>query len=161
MRLIEPIRDVSGLSCQAISSNKLSDLATFVNGKLRDMLKSRCKGPSLTGANFHLSACCSGFHGVMLTALFSRDLCAFHIVVEALQAVAVAGSSAFNVARSPIEQAFAKVKHWIRCAKNPPSRSPAPISALSSLHRPGECKNYLENDGYASGKHKTSEQEHL
>lgn len=52
---------------------------------------------------------------------------------------------------NPIEQVFAKVKHWMRMAQ---ARCIAAISErIADLVRaipPGECANYLRNAGYAS-----------
>lgn len=52
---------------------------------------------------------------------------------------------------NPIEQVFAKVKHWMRMAQ---ARSVEAIqdriAALVDNIRPNECANYLRNAGYAS-----------
>jgi transposase len=54
---------------------------------------------------------------------------------------------------NPIEQAFAKIKHWMRHAqKRSIEDASAYIGALLATIEPGECKNYFENDGYASIK---------
>jgi len=52
---------------------------------------------------------------------------------------------------NPIEQAFAKIKHWMRCAqKRTIEDACAYIGALVATITPAECKNYFENDGYVS-----------
>ncbi len=54
---------------------------------------------------------------------------------------------------NPIEQAFAKIKHWMRCAqKRTIEDACAYIGSLVATIAPCECKNYFENDGYASVK---------
>jgi transposase len=52
---------------------------------------------------------------------------------------------------NPIEQAFAKLKHWMRTAA-PRSRDTLWRSVGTILNRftPDECANYLKNAGYAS-----------
>ena len=54
---------------------------------------------------------------------------------------------------NPIEQAFSKVKHWMRCAQKRTIEDACDyIGALVSTITPSECRNYFENDGYASVK---------
>jgi len=54
---------------------------------------------------------------------------------------------------NPIEQAFAKIKHWMRCAqKRTVEDASAYIGPLVKTIAPAECKNYFENDGYVSIK---------
>jgi transposase len=54
---------------------------------------------------------------------------------------------------NPIEQAFAKIKHWMRHAqKHTIEDACAYIGTLVATIQPGECQNYFENDGYASVK---------
>ena len=52
---------------------------------------------------------------------------------------------------NPIEQAFAKIKHWMRDAQK---RTPETISqylgTLIGSIQPDECLNYIRNAGYAS-----------
>ena len=52
---------------------------------------------------------------------------------------------------NPIEQAFAKLKHWLRNAQ---ARSieeiHRSIAAILERFKPGECAAYLKNSGYAS-----------
>lgn len=54
---------------------------------------------------------------------------------------------------NPIEQAFAKIKHWMRIAQN---RSVTDtwrhIGRLIDTITPAECENYLANAGYVSVK---------
>ena len=54
---------------------------------------------------------------------------------------------------NPIEQTFAKIKHWMRAAQK---RSIDDISrhlgGLVTTIQPNECRNYFENAGYASIK---------
>jgi transposase len=54
---------------------------------------------------------------------------------------------------NPIEQAFSKIKHWMRTAQK---RTVPDVwrhigSLLDTIHK-DECANYLENAGYASVK---------
>ncbi len=54
---------------------------------------------------------------------------------------------------NPIEQTFAKIKHWMRCAQKRTIEDACTyIGALVATISPSECKNYFENDGYASVK---------
>jgi transposase len=54
---------------------------------------------------------------------------------------------------NPIEQAFAKIKHWMRDAqKRTIEDTWRHIGHLVSTIEPKECANYLENAGYASVK---------
>jgi transposase len=54
---------------------------------------------------------------------------------------------------NPIEQAFAKIKHWMRTAQ---ARTVADtwrhVGSLVQSIEPGECNNYFGNAGYASVK---------
>lgn len=52
-----------------------------------------------------------------------------------------------------IEQAFAKIKHWMRQAqKRTIEETWRHIGCLVSTIEPGECENYFANAGYASVK---------
>jgi transposase len=54
---------------------------------------------------------------------------------------------------NPIEQAFSKIKHWMRCAqKRSIEDACAYIGRLVKTIDPHECRNYFENDGYGSVK---------
>ena len=55
---------------------------------------------------------------------------------------------------NPIEQAFAKIKHWMRAAqKRTVDDTLAPHRPASSQQsKPAECSNYFANAGYASVK---------
>ena len=54
---------------------------------------------------------------------------------------------------NPIEQAFAKIKHWMRHAqKRTIEETWRHIGALVATIEPAECANYLANAGYASVK---------
>ena len=54
---------------------------------------------------------------------------------------------------NPIEQAFAKIKHWMRIAqKRTVEDTWRHIGHLVSTIEPSECANYLENAGYVSVK---------
>ena len=54
---------------------------------------------------------------------------------------------------NPIEQAFAKIKHWMRLAqKRTVEDTWRYIGALIDTFKPDECSNYFENAGYASVK---------
>ncbi len=54
---------------------------------------------------------------------------------------------------NPIEQAFAKIKHWMRAAqKRTVQDTWRHIGALVSTIEPSECANYFTNAGYASVK---------
>jgi transposase len=54
---------------------------------------------------------------------------------------------------NPIEQAFAKIKHWMRLAQRR-SRDDIwhELGALLDTFKPDECANYFVNAGYASAK---------
>jgi len=52
---------------------------------------------------------------------------------------------------NPIEQVFAKIKHWMRLAqKRSPEETWRHIGALVGTINPQECANYFKNAGYAS-----------
>ena len=54
---------------------------------------------------------------------------------------------------NPIEQAFAKIKHWMRQAqKRTIEECWRHIGSLVATIGPGECENYFANAGYASVK---------
>jgi transposase len=54
---------------------------------------------------------------------------------------------------NPIEQAFAKIKHWMRHAqKRSIEETWRHIGTLVATIEPAECSNYLANAGYASVK---------
>jgi transposase len=54
---------------------------------------------------------------------------------------------------NPIEQAFAKIKHWMRCAqKRTIDDTWRQIGSLVATIEPSECSNYFANAGYASVK---------
>ncbi len=54
---------------------------------------------------------------------------------------------------NPIEQTFAKIKHWMRSAqKTTIEETWRYIARLIATITPGECANYIENAGYASVK---------
>jgi transposase len=54
---------------------------------------------------------------------------------------------------NPIEQAFAKIKHWMRSAqKRTVVDTWRHIATLIQTIQPQECANYLKNAGYASVK---------
>jgi transposase len=54
---------------------------------------------------------------------------------------------------NPIEQAFAKIKHWMRMAqKRTVEDAWRHIGALTATIEPHECSNYFANAGYASVK---------
>ncbi|WP_028755057.1 IS630 family transposase, partial [Rhizobium leucaenae] len=54
---------------------------------------------------------------------------------------------------NPIEQAFAKIKHWMRKAqKRTVDDTWRYLGSLVQTIDPDECTNYLVNAGYASNK---------
>jgi transposase len=54
---------------------------------------------------------------------------------------------------NPIEQTFAKIKHWMRLAqKRTIDDISSHIGSLVKTIQPDECSNYFENAGYASIK---------
>jgi transposase len=54
---------------------------------------------------------------------------------------------------NPIEQAFAKIKHWMRCAQKRTVEDACKIiGSLIATITPNECQNYFENAGYGSVK---------
>jgi transposase len=54
---------------------------------------------------------------------------------------------------NPIEQAFAKIKHWMRNAqKRTIDDTWRQIGSLVATIDPAECANYFANAGYASVK---------
>lgn len=54
---------------------------------------------------------------------------------------------------NPIEQAFAKIKHWMRDAQKRSAEDTwRHLGHLVTTIGPDECRNYLANAGYASSK---------
>lgn len=54
---------------------------------------------------------------------------------------------------NPIEQAFAKIKHWMRLAqKRTIEETWRQVGQLVETIKPTECANYFENPVYASVK---------
>ena len=54
---------------------------------------------------------------------------------------------------NPIEQTFAKIKHWMRKAqKRSVEDTWRQVGALVKTIKPDECANYFQNAGYASVK---------
>lgn len=54
---------------------------------------------------------------------------------------------------NPIEQAFAKIKHWMRIAqKRTVEDTWRHIGSLVAIIEPAECRNYFANAGYVSVK---------
>lgn len=54
---------------------------------------------------------------------------------------------------NPIEQTFAKIKHWMRMAQRRTiNQTWRYVGRLISTITPNECANYIENAGYASVK---------
>lgn len=54
---------------------------------------------------------------------------------------------------NPIEQAFAKIKHWMRQAQKRTIEETWPyLGLLADTIKPEECANYFSNAGYASVK---------
>jgi transposase len=54
---------------------------------------------------------------------------------------------------NPIEQTFAKIKHWMRIAqKRSIDDIYRHIGSLVTTIQPDECNNYFKNAGYASIK---------
>jgi putative transposase len=81
-----------------------------------------------------------------------------HKSVAVRQAIQAAGARLwflppYSPDLNPIEQAFAKIKHWMRHAQR---RSVTEISnylgTLIETIKPTECANYIANAGYASVK---------
>jgi putative transposase len=54
---------------------------------------------------------------------------------------------------NPIEQVFAKIKHWMRMAQERTLEDTwRRVGNLVTTIKPEECRNYLKNAGYASIK---------
>ena len=54
---------------------------------------------------------------------------------------------------NPIEQTFAKIKHWMRMAQNRTMEETwRYVGRLVATITPNECANYFKNAGYASDK---------
>jgi putative transposase len=54
---------------------------------------------------------------------------------------------------NPIEQAFAKIKHWMRIAQKRTTEDARPhLGSVVASIEPDECSNYFTNAGYASVK---------
>ncbi|MDE2466116.1 MAG: IS630 family transposase, partial [Alphaproteobacteria bacterium] len=54
---------------------------------------------------------------------------------------------------NPIEQAFSKIKHWMRMAQQRTIEDTwRHIGSLVATIEPAECSNYFRNSGYASVK---------
>lgn len=60
---------------------------------------------------------------------------------------------AYSPDLNPIEQAFAKIKHWMRQGqKRTIEETWRHIGSLVETIKPGECEKYFANAGYASVK---------
>jgi len=58
---------------------------------------------------------------------------------------------AYSPDLNPIEQAFSKIKHWMRMAQRRTSEDTwRHIGHLVQTIKPAECANYIANAGYAS-----------
>ena len=54
---------------------------------------------------------------------------------------------------NPIEQAFARIKHWMRAARKRSIEDTwRHVGDLAAAIKPDECQNYFANSGYASAK---------
>ena len=54
---------------------------------------------------------------------------------------------------NPIEQTFAKIKHWMRMAQRREAKDTwRHLGDLIATIKPDECNNYFRNAGYASVK---------
>jgi transposase len=79
-----------------------------------------------------------------------------HKVAGVRQAIEARGASvlylpAYSPDFNPIEQVFAKLKHWLRkSAKRSVEALCDCIGTLLDTFPPNECRNYLANSGYAS-----------
>ena len=52
---------------------------------------------------------------------------------------------------NPIEQAFSKLKHWLRAAKETTTQSLWDmIGTILDHFKPDECARYFQNSGYRS-----------
>ena len=61
--------------------------------------------------------------------------------------------AAYSPDLNPIEQAFSKIKHWMRLAqKRSPDGLSRHLAKLLKTIRQAECCNYIHNAGYASIK---------
>jgi putative transposase len=57
---------------------------------------------------------------------------------------------------NPIEQTFAKIKHWMRTAQKPTVQDTGRyIGRRLATIKPSECNNYFANSGYTSDKRET------
>jgi transposase len=81
-----------------------------------------------------------------------------HKIDGAREAIEAAGAKvrylpAYSPDLNPIEQAFAKIKHWMRLAqKRTVDDVWQHIGSLVATIQPNECNNYFANAGYASVK---------
>ena len=58
---------------------------------------------------------------------------------------------AYSPDLNPIEQAFAKIKHWMRNAqKRSIDDTCSHLGRLIDTIEPSECQNYIQNAGYGS-----------
>lgn len=86
------------------------------------------------------------------------DNLASHKVTGVAQAIAARGASIlylppYSPDLNPIEQAFSKIKHWMRQAqKRTIEETWRHIGRLAEAIQPSECANYFANAGYASAK---------
>ena len=131
--MISSIRLDGSTACMAIEGPTTSEVfAAYVNGVLV---------PSLSPGDM-----------VILDNLSS------HKSAEALALIEGAGAKvlflpAYSPDLNPIEQAFAKIKHWMRIAqKRTVEDTWRHIGTLVEAIDALECQNYLNNAGYASVK---------
>ena len=81
-----------------------------------------------------------------------------HKVRGVREAITAAGATVvylppYSPDLNPIEQAFAKIKHWMRTAQMRTIEDTwRYLGSLIETIQPGECGNYFVNAGYASDK---------
>jgi putative transposase len=74
-------------------------------------------------------------------------------IQESQNRVSISAGWYYSPDLNPIEQTFAKIKHWMRMAqKRTPNDTWRHIGDLVATIPPSECSHYFANAGYASIK---------
>ena len=83
---------------------------------------------------------------IMDSAAIKRPPCAVR-----LKRRAPGSGTCYSPDLNPIEQTFAKIKHWLRLAQKRSIEDVCRyVGELVSTIQPDECSNYFVNAGYAS-----------
>lgn len=132
---------------------------TFLAALRRDRLTAPCvfDGP-INGQCFRAYVCQQLVPTLRPGDIVVMDNLGSHKSRSIRQAIRAAGARLwflppYSPDLNPIEQTFAKIKHWMRMAqKRSVEDTWRYLGSLIDTISPAECANYFENSGYASVK---------